>query len=113
MRHLATAAVGTVALLLSAPPRPPARPSISPRPPACDPGDGDITLPDPTLTEDELALQRLLGPQPRAVDDMIAESGIPAARVSAALMLLELKGLARKVTGTSYVRVFGRVARAR
>ena len=75
--------------------------------------DPQLTLPDPSLTEDEQALQRLLGPQPRAVDDMIAESGIPAARVSAALMLLELKGLARKVTGTTYVRVFGRVARAR
>src|SRR5207247_3432486 len=46
MRHLATVAVGTVALLLSAPPRPPVRPSVSPRPPACDPGDGDITLPE-------------------------------------------------------------------
>ncbi len=75
--------------------------------------DPQLTLPDPSLTEDEQALQRMLGPQPRAVDDMIAESGIPAARVSAALMLLELKGLARKATGTSYVRVFGRVARAR
>ena len=46
MRHLATVAVGTVALLLSA--RPPVRPSVSPRPPACDPGDGDITLPEGT-----------------------------------------------------------------
>ncbi len=72
-----------------------------------------LTLPDPTLTEDELALQRLLGPQPRSVDDLIAESEIPAARVSAALMLLELKGLVRKASGTSYVRVFGRVVRGR
>jgi DNA processing protein len=75
--------------------------------------DPQLILPDPTLTEDEVTLQRLLGPQPRAVDDLIAESGVPAARVSAALMLLELKGLARKATGTSYVRVFGRVTRGR
>lgn len=75
--------------------------------------DPQLILPDPSLTEDELALQRLLGPQPRAVDDLIAESGVPTARVSAALMLLELKGLARKATGTTYVRVFGRVTRAR
>jgi DNA processing protein len=75
--------------------------------------DPQLILPDPSLTEDERALQRLLGPQPRTVDDLIAESGVTAARVSAALMLLELKGLARKVTGTSYVRVFGRVARTR
>jgi DNA processing protein len=72
-----------------------------------------LILPDPTLTEDESTLQRLLGPQPRAVDDLIAESRVPAARVSAALMLLELKGLARKAAGAGYVRVFGRVTRDR
>jgi DNA processing protein len=75
--------------------------------------DPQLTLPDPDLTEDEVAMQRLLGPMPKAVDDLIAESGTDAARVSAALMLLELKGLARKVTGSSYVRIFGRVMRGR
>lgn len=73
--------------------------------------DPQLTLPDPALTEDEQTLLRLLGPQPRTVDDLIAEIGIPTARVSAALMLLELKGLSRKCAGTSYVRVFGRVMR--
>jgi DNA processing protein len=72
-----------------------------------------LILPDPTLTEDELTLQRLLSSQPRAMDDLIVESQVPAARVSAALMLLELKGLARKAAGAGYVRVFGRVTRAR
>jgi hypothetical protein len=47
------------------------------------------------------------------VDDLIAESGVTAAGVNAALMLLELKGLARKTSGTTYVRVFGRVVRER
>lgn len=72
-----------------------------------------LTLPDPALTEDEAALHRLLGPLPKAVDDLIVESGVDAARVSAALMLLELKGLARKASGSSYVRVFGRMMRER
>jgi DprA winged helix domain len=44
---------------------------------------------------------------------LIVESELDAARVSAALMLLELKGLVRKASGSSYVRVFGRVMRAR
>jgi DNA processing protein len=75
--------------------------------------DPQLTLPDPALTEDEQALLKLLGPQPRSVDDLTAESGASAARVSAALMLLELKGLARRCSGTGYVRVFGRVVRER
>lgn len=75
--------------------------------------DPQLTLPDPSLTEDEQHLLRLLGPQPRAMDDLIAESGAAAAQVSAALMLLELKGMARKVAGGSFVRVFGRVTRER
>jgi DNA processing protein len=75
--------------------------------------DPQLTLPDPSLTDDEQLILRLLGPQPRVVDDLIAESAADAARVSAALMLLELKGLARKTSGTTYVRVFGRVVRER
>jgi DNA processing protein len=75
--------------------------------------DPQLSLPDPELSEDEAMLHRLLGPQPRAVDDLIAESELPPARVSAALMLLELKGMVRKVSGTSFVRVFGRVVRGR
>jgi DNA processing protein len=75
--------------------------------------DPQLVLPDPGLTDDEQALQRLLGPLPKAVDDLIAESGLDAARVAAALMLLELKGLARKASGSSYVRVFGRIMRER
>src|SRR5947209_6375877 len=68
--------------------------------------DPQLTLPDPALTEDEQLLLKLLGPQPRAMDDLIAESGAAAPRVAAALLLLELKGLARKVAGGSFVRVF-------
>jgi predicted Rossmann fold nucleotide-binding protein DprA/Smf involved in DNA uptake len=68
-------------------------------------------LPDPSLTEDEQLVLKLLGPQPRTGDDLIAESGTTTARVQAALTLLELKGLARKASGTTYVRIFGRVMR--
>jgi DNA processing protein len=73
--------------------------------------DPQLTLPDPALTEDEQLVLRLLGPQPRTGDDLIAESGATAARVAAALVLLELKGLARKASGMTYVRIFGRVMR--
>ena len=75
--------------------------------------DPQLTLPDPALTEDEHAVLRLLGPQPRSADDLIAESSLPTARVTAALTLLEMKSLARKCAATSYVRVFGRVTRER
>jgi DNA processing protein len=75
--------------------------------------DPQLTLPDPTLTDDEQLVLRLLGPQPRTMDDLIAESGTATPRVAAALTLLEMKGLSRKCSGTSYVRVFGRVSRER
>jgi DNA processing protein len=75
--------------------------------------DPQLMLPDPALTEDEQMLLKLLGPQPRSMDDLIAESTAPTARVSAALTLLEMKGMARRCAGSSYVRVFGRVARDR
>ena len=63
------------------------------------------------FTSEQLVL-KLLGPQPRMMDDLIAESGSSTAHVSAALMLLELKGLARKASGTTYIRVFGRCENA-
>jgi len=75
--------------------------------------DPQLILPDPSLTDDEAVLHRLLGPLPKAVDDLIVESGASAARAAAALSLLELKGLVRKAGGGSYVRVFGRVMRDR
>jgi DNA processing protein len=75
--------------------------------------DPQLTLPDPSLTDDEAALHRLLGPLPKSVDDLIIESGATAARAAVALSLLELKGLVRRVGGSSYVRVFGRVMRDR
>ncbi len=44
-----------------------------------------------------------LGPEPRHVDEISAQSGLPVAQVSATLALLELKGLAQAVGGMKYV----------
>lgn len=61
--------------------------------------------PPPELTPDEERLYALLGTDPEAVDDLILETSLPAARVAAALMTLELKGLARRLPGNAYVRL--------
>lgn len=57
------------------------------------------------LSGDEAQLLRALGPDPLQVDDLIQESGLGAAKVTAALVLLELKGLARRLPGNTYVRM--------
>ncbi len=55
---------------------------------------------DPT----EAALLGLLGYEPQHADDLGRASGLPAPAVSAALAMLELKGLARQVGPMQYVR---------
>ena len=46
-----------------------------------------------------------LSADPLHVDDLYARSGLPMARLTAALAMLELKGLARQVGGMNYVRL--------
>jgi DNA processing protein len=53
--------------------------------------------------EVERAILRLLGPEPRHVDDITRASDLSAAQVGATLTMLEIKGLARHVGGMSYV----------
>ena len=59
----------------------------------------------PPASEDEQALMAALTREPRHVDDIVRETGLAAAQVSATLALLELKGLVRDVSGMQYVRV--------
>lgn len=58
----------------------------------------------PELVGAEAALFALLTDDPKPVDDLILESGLPAARICSTLTLLELKGVARRVPGNAYVR---------
>ena len=59
----------------------------------------------PPASEDEQALMEVLTREPRHVDEVVRDSGLAAARVSATLALLELKGQVRDLGGMQYVRV--------
>jgi len=57
------------------------------------------------LTDDQIALLRLLDPEePRLVDELIEESGIPTRRVLSALTVLEIDRLVRQHSGKRYTR---------
>ena len=59
----------------------------------------------PAASEDERALMAALTREPRHVDEVVRDTGLAAARVSATLALLELKGQVRDLGGMQYVRV--------
>jgi DNA processing protein len=59
----------------------------------------------PATTPEEQALMSALTREPRHVDEVVRNTGLAAAQVSATLALLELKGLVRDVGGMQYVRV--------
>ncbi len=54
---------------------------------------------------EERTLMTALSREPKHVDEIVRESGLAAATVSATLALLELKGLVRNMGGMQYVRV--------
>lgn len=54
------------------------------------------------LTEDERTIVEILRPGQRHVDDIIAQSGMPAARVLASLTLLEVKGYVQQQPGKRF-----------
>lgn len=58
----------------------------------------------PPLTPEEARLFALLSTEPLPMDDVIVETGLPAGQVSATLLLLEMKGVARRLPGNAYVR---------
>lgn len=56
------------------------------------------------VDETEAALLMLLGSEPRHVDEIVRGSGLGVAAVSAALAMLELKGLARQAGPMVFIR---------
>jgi DNA processing protein len=54
-------------------------------------------------TEEELL--RVLSHEPMHMDDIRNQTGLPIERVSATLVMMELKGLVRQVGGMNYVAV--------
>jgi DNA processing protein len=52
----------------------------------------------------EAQLFDLLGHEPLHVDDIRARTGLPIEQVTAALALMELKGMVRQVGGMRYVK---------
>jgi DNA processing protein len=52
----------------------------------------------------EAAIVRQLSLDPKHIDEIRRDSGLPIAEVSSALALLELKGMVRQVGGMTYVR---------
>jgi DNA processing protein len=64
------------------------------------------TLPLPVdLSDDEARLMEALTLQPAQMEDLITQCALTAPAASSALMMLEIKGLAKRLTGNSYVRV--------
>jgi DNA processing protein len=66
------------------------------------------SLPDlrlPGLTVEENRLLSCLSLQQKYVDEIIHETQLPSSQVSAGLMLLELRGLVRRLPGNLFVRV--------
>lgn len=61
--------------------------------------------PPPDLPPSEAKLLLLLDHEAKPVDDLIQESELPAAVVGAAMVTLELKGLARRLPGNCYIRL--------
>ncbi len=59
----------------------------------------------PPASAEEQSLMTALTREPSHVDEIVRNTGLAAAQVSATLALLELKGLVRDVGGMQYVRV--------
>jgi DNA processing protein len=57
------------------------------------------------LSRDEQTVYDALGPQPLRVDQLVESTGLPTATLNATLMLLEIKGLARRFAGGAYLRL--------
>ena len=55
--------------------------------------------------EVEAQLMNMLGNEPMHVDEIRSQTGLPVERVSAALVMMELKGMVRQVGGMNYVAV--------
>lgn len=54
------------------------------------------------ITEDEQSLCTLLSGEPKQVDDISRESGLPSSKVLGALLGLEMKGAVKQITGKRF-----------
>ena len=63
-----------------------------------------LELPEVTADPTEASLLRLLSSQPIHIDEVQRASGLPAAAVSSALAVLELKGAVKQVGPMSFIR---------
>ncbi len=66
---------------------------------------GDQPPEPPSLSGDERELLRALSLQQRHMDEIIAQCNLTSSRASAGLLMLELKGLVRRLPGNMYMRV--------
>lgn len=67
-----------------------------------------MAQPLPSLSEEEEGVLAALSDTPAHLDEIVRGLGRGAGEVSAALTLLELKGLARQVGGMAYIRALSR-----
>ena len=61
--------------------------------------------PPPALSGDEGTVAGALGLTPSSIDDLIEKTGLATPSVQAALVTLELKGVAKRLPGNQFVRV--------
>ena len=59
----------------------------------------------PDLTSDESVILSALSLQQKHVDEVIDDCQVPASRASAGLLMLELKGLVRRLPGNMFMRI--------
>jgi DNA processing protein len=64
----------------------------------------ELPLAEPELEPAERALWLHLGSEPKHIDDLILETDLPPASISATLMMLEIKGAARRLPGNYFTR---------
>lgn len=77
-------------------------PKTEPRKPEPPPA---VVTPSPVLPPEETTLLRLLSTTAKHMDALIEESGLTPSQVNAALLMLELKGLAQRRPGNHYIRL--------
>jgi DNA processing protein len=58
-----------------------------------------------SLSTDEQRVYDVLTPEPQRVDQIVETTDLPPAQINANLMLLEMKGLARRFAGGGFIRV--------
>ncbi|UCC69695.1 MAG: DNA-processing protein DprA [Armatimonadota bacterium] len=74
-------------------------------PPASEGGAGEQTPAVSELTGDERTILDALSLHQKHVDDVIHECHLPSSRASGGLLMLELKGLVRRLPGNMFMRV--------